>query len=199
MKIKQKVIELRDQGKSIPEICNILNIKKGSVGYHLKDYNGKHKGKRIVQDDLYSTIKKNHGDEILGLYALHPISYISKLYDVSQCFVKNFLIEHGVYKQKNRKLDIKSLIDGNVTYNNPYYGSINESIKKYIFKNNIFKYECNICGIDKWNSKPIGLDLDHIDGNRNNNILNNLRLLCPNCHSQTHTYKNKLRKKQSAL
>ena len=51
---------------------------------------------------------------------------------------------------------------------------------------------CSDCGIGEvWNNKPITLQLDHIDGNSDNNNLDNLRLLCPNCHSQTETYGSK--------
>jgi len=49
--------------------------------------------------------------------------------------------------------------------------------------------ECAMCGIGSvWNSKPLVLQLDHIDGNRSNNTRENLRLLCPNCHTQTDTF-----------
>lgn len=50
---------------------------------------------------------------------------------------------------------------------------------------------CSKCGIDKWNDKEIILELEHIDGNSENNKLDNVCLLCPNCHSQTDTYKNR--------
>jgi len=51
---------------------------------------------------------------------------------------------------------------------------------------------CSECGIgEKWNDKQLTLQLDHIDGNSDNNNLKNLRLLCPNCHSQTETYGSK--------
>lgn len=50
---------------------------------------------------------------------------------------------------------------------------------------------CACCGISEWCGKEIVLEIDHIDGNFQNNALNNLRLLCPNCHSQTETYKGK--------
>jgi|LakMenEpi03Aug12_1017415.scaffolds.fasta_scaffold02757_1 hypothetical protein len=52
-------------------------------------------------------------------------------------------------------------------------------------------HKCQTCGIENWNNKPIILELEHIDGNYNNNIITNLELICPNCHSQTDTYKNK--------
>ena len=51
------------------------------------------------------------------------------------------------------------------------------------------EYKCEECGISEWNGKRIGLELDHISGVRSDNSLENLRLLCPNCHSQTHTFR----------
>ena len=50
---------------------------------------------------------------------------------------------------------------------------------------------CQECGISDWNGKPLTLEVDHIDGNHQNNSVTNLRLLCPNCHSQTPTFKAK--------
>lgn len=48
---------------------------------------------------------------------------------------------------------------------------------------------CSVCGLEEWNDQPITLELDHISGNRKDESRDNLRLICPNCHSQTHTYK----------
>lgn len=48
---------------------------------------------------------------------------------------------------------------------------------------------CEKCNLSNWNGEPIPIELDHIDGNHQNNSLDNLRLLCPNCHAQTATYK----------
>ena len=64
---------------------------------------------------------------------------------------------------------------------------------KHIHRYMLNKQEnkCAECGISEYNNKPIVLELDHIDGNASNNQENNLRCLCPNCHSQTHTYKAK--------
>jgi 5-methylcytosine-specific restriction endonuclease McrA len=53
------------------------------------------------------------------------------------------------------------------------------------------KYECSICGISEWLGERIILQVDHADGDRKNNRLDNLRLLCPNCHSQTPTWSRK--------
>lgn len=56
-------------------------------------------------------------------------------------------------------------------------------------------HQCEICGTTEWNGKPVPLEVDHIDGDHQNNILSNLRRVCPNCHAQTDTYKAKNRGK----
>jgi len=55
--------------------------------------------------------------------------------------------------------------------------------------------KCLICGQgEKWQGRNLALQLDHIDGNSRNNKRENLRVLCPNCHSQTLTWGNPLKK-----
>lgn len=51
--------------------------------------------------------------------------------------------------------------------------------------------KCAVCGISSWQGTILKLHLDHIDGDPTNNEITNLRLLCPNCHSQTETYTGK--------
>jgi len=64
-------------------------------------------------------------------------------------------------------------------------------LKNIIIKENLIEYKCSCGIIDDWNNKLLILELDHINGDRTNNELTNLRFLCPNCHSQTTTFKGK--------
>ncbi len=62
-------------------------------------------------------------------------------------------------------------------------------VRATILKHDLIPYICKICGqTDSWNGNTLVLQLDHIDGDKTNNEITNLRFLCSNCHSQTPTY-----------
>lgn len=68
-----------------------------------------------------------------------------------------------------------------------------KAVKSYLIK--IRGHICESCQNSTWLSQPITLELEHIDGDRTNNCENNLKLLCPNCHSYTKTW----RRRKSSL
>jgi hypothetical protein len=127
------------------------------------------------------TIKKRIADENL---------------DVSQ--IKSFSFgagwNKGIPNSTNSKLMSKDDVISNLfikTEKNPSF----RKIKKYLRLYNFFPHECFECKlVNMWNNKPITIELDHIDGNCNNNELLNLRWLCPNCHSQTNTFRGRNRR-----
>lgn len=83
----------------------------------------------------------------------------------------------------------KKSIEDILTNKVPYYSSYN--LLKRLIKEGYKNYCCEKCGISEWQGEPLSLQLEHIDGNHSNNSLDNLKILCPNCHSQTSTYAGK--------
>lgn len=87
------------------------------------------------------------------------------------------------------KISLSEILDGL----HPYYKRVH--LKKRLIDEGIKQNKCEECQIDKWQGKPLSCHLDHKNGINNDHRLINLRMLCPNCHSQTDTYGIKNRKK----
>lgn len=71
------------------------------------------------------------------------------------------------------------------------HSTITQKIMRgYVERHELIPYCCAICGCNgEWQGSIISLEIDHIDGDNTNNLLTNLRYLCPNCHALTPTYR----------
>lgn len=87
---------------------------------------------------------------------------------------------------KKNKGDILKILSGEIkTMMKP------SRLLNLIVEFDIKKYQCERCGISEWNGIPIRLELHHKDGNHENSKLENIEILCPNCHSQTDNFRYK--------
>lgn len=84
---------------------------------------------------------------------------------------------------RNQRLLSEILTDG--VYHNA------TKLKKRLFNEGVKEYKCEKCGISEWNGEHITLEIHHINGNHSDNRLENLQILCPNCHSQTINFNGK--------
>lgn len=112
----------------------------------------------------YSTVKK----------------YI-KLYNIDTSHFRGQGWLKGQTHNFSKKIDLENIL----VENSPYQRG---SLKRRLLKNEMLTYHCYECKTIEWNNKPLSLHLDHINGVNDDHRIENLRLLCPNCHSQTDTF-----------
>jgi len=106
-------------------------------------------------------------------------------------YLKKFIEEHNIdishFKQGLACVERKITIKDKLIKGDKCVGSY--TIKEYLVKNNIVENKCSVCKLPPiWNNKPLTLQLDHINGDHFDNRVENLRLICPNCHTQTDTF-----------
>lgn len=115
------------------------------------------------------------------------ITKIAKRYDID---ISHFT-GHGWRKGKIFQHERKPL-EYYLQYNGKFI--INTRLRKMLNEAGLKENKCESCGLIEWMDEPIPLELDHINGDNEDRRLENLRVLCPNCHALTPTYcKKKLR------
>ena len=134
-------------------------------------------------------------EQIVEAFEKAPTAYLaSKLLGVTYTSFVRHAKAHGVYKPNQggrgtskpwdsaRKIQLDDVFANKVRMKSA-------KLKLRLYEAGLKEKKCESCGIgDEWNGKPLVLQLDHQDGNPENNMLENLKILCPNCHSQTPTF-----------
>tara|TARA_B100001094_G_scaffold309124_1_gene342470 strand:+ start:1138 stop:2511 length:1374 start_codon:yes stop_codon:yes gene_type:complete len=131
---------------------------------------------------------KSYPEIIRLLLGCNKTRYLSQFYKRDILNKINELeldISHFNKEKTNRnKIDLKKILVLNPTIKMPGW-----IIKHHLFNDKIKEEKCETCGLGKiWNGLPSIHQMDHINGNNKDNRLENLRILCPNCHSQTNTF-----------
>jgi uncharacterized protein YlaI len=95
----------------------------------------------------------------------------------------------GMGWNKGHSINVARPLSEILVENSTYQST--DSLRKRLLKEGIKKYICESCELTQWLGKPIPLELEHVNGIRSDNRGINLKLLCPNCHAQTATYRGK--------
>jgi hypothetical protein len=91
-----------------------------------------------------------------------------------------------------KKFDAKIPLEEILSGKHPQFQTY--KLKLRLIKEGLIENVCSVCNTSEWMGNKLNMELDHIDGDRTNHRFENLRMLCPNCHSQTETYRSKNRK-----
>ena len=110
------------------------------------------------------------------------------LYNIFNELLIKYNIDKPKYENLNRKTNWRRYEMSDILVEDSRYRNRN-TLKNKLIKNSLLEYKCSCCGNNgEWMGKSITLHLEHKNGKNNDNRLENLEFLCPNCHSQTSTY-----------
>ncbi len=141
--------------------------------------------KQRINDDIFIEICKNAQSmsKAASKLGLHFNSFKKRAIELN-CYTPN---QAGIGIRKNMpKIPLSEIIQQNLHPNYQTY-----KLKQRLLEEGIKENRCETCNISEWNELSINMELHHIDGNRNNHLLENLEMICPNCHSQTDNYRAK--------
>jgi len=180
--------KLLEQKKTIKQIAKIAGKAQSSVRYWMSKYGFKPTASRRTWEDDEMIKAINESDTISDVLRKLNLTVRPGNYDTVKRFVmKNGIdVSHILGKSSgyggNKEKPLSEILVKDSTYSR-------KSLKKRLISEKILENKCCICGLkNKWNKKPIVMVLDHIDGDRFNNEIENLRFLCPNCNSQQVTF-----------
>jgi hypothetical protein len=156
----------------------------------------KHIDKEILQEMVRKSKSRRECLENLGLHptsstSYKTLNYYISIYDIDISHYKGYG-ENIIIAGTKGKILLEEILEGK----HPLYNR--GRLKDRLINEGILERKCNNCKNHLWCSLPIPLELEHKDGNPINNKLDNLELLCPNCHAQTSTYCGKNAKRSLA-
>ena len=167
-------------GNHIAEEIGELGLsdwKKGTIAQRIRD---------TPNDEFQKILDRT--DSIAEILVQYGLNYIKKHY----ADIVREKIASGKYDLKTHESNAAKKVKHGEWTNEEMFTEKSKicrsQIRRRIIKRKLIEYKCSECSlIDEYNGKPISLQLDHINGIRNDHRLINLRWLCPNCHSQQET------------
>lgn len=176
MTTRDRVLTLLHEGMSQADIRRRLAVSKGTVAYHCR---------RVREPD--ARFRRRYDWTIVQ-------SYYDEGHTVNECVAHFGFSKQTWHAAKNRgaivtrpkAMPIERLLSP---------GRSRGHLKRRLIKEGLLTEVCHDCGLVEWRERPISLELHHVNGNGDDNRLENLVLLCPNCHSQTDSWggKNSIR------
>jgi transposase-like protein len=170
---KRLIAELLDQGLNHTQVARALGVAKHTVSYHARTL-GRRADPRFTRRYDWVEVQR----------------YYDEGHSVSQCqerfgFARetwNAARKRGAVMPRPQHRPIEQLLVVNLT------PGARGNVKHRLIASGLKKPCCEGCGIEDWRGRPLTLALHHVNGDGCDDRLENLQLLCPNCHSQTENF-----------
>jgi 5-methylcytosine-specific restriction endonuclease McrA len=154
---------------------------------------------KYTKKDLENAVKKSKS--IASVCRILGVRPVGGNYKTIKSKLKKWNIDYshftgqgwnvGLKFKPMKKRPLSEILIKNSDFTSTYH------LKERLFNEGIKEKRCESCDLVEWLKKPIPLELNHINGDNMDHRLENLEILCPNCHAQTPTYRTK--NKKSAL
>jgi DNA-binding CsgD family transcriptional regulator/5-methylcytosine-specific restriction endonuclease McrA len=167
---REEVHRLLTAGHSRAQVARELGVSKSTVTYHATRF-GMNVDKRAARRYDWQVIQRYYDaghtlQECVGRFGFSTAAWADA-------------VKRGEIVSRARAMPISELLA--TTRNRDY-------LKRRLISAGLLSPQCQGCAITEWQGKPLSLQLHHINGQRYDHRLENLTLLCPNCHSQTKTW-----------
>lgn len=177
---REAVAKLVDEGHSLGTIARRLGISKPTVSYHARilgipvDARANRRYDWAAVQEFY-----DQGNSIRACrehFGMATATFTAA-------------VRRGAVQTRPQAMPIQELLD---------HPRSRQHIKARLVRAGLKSNACETCGLTDWRNAPLSLHLHHVNGDGDDNRLENLQLLCPNCHSQTENFAGRKRRAQAA-
>jgi hypothetical protein len=179
---KHLVQALLAEGLTVTEIARRLGVSKPTVSFH----------KRTLGIDPDSRFSRRYDwAEIRAYYdAGHSMRACQLEYGFSGAAWSD-AVERGDIAPRPRAVDDDVMFVRGIKRSRDH-------LKTRLLSGGLKEPRCEDCGLAEWRERPLALELHHVNGDGHDNRVENLKLLCPNCHSQTDNWGGRAKGRRAA-
>jgi DNA-binding CsgD family transcriptional regulator len=170
IRTRDEIHRLLSAGNSRAEVARVLGVSKSTVTYHAGRF-GLVIDARAARRYDWTVIQRYYD-------AGHPMEACRARFGFSKAAWSD-AVKRGAVVARPRAMPLEALLSISRNRSN---------LKRRLLKAGLLQAICGRCGLTEWQGIPLALQLHHVNGVRSDNLLANLTLLCPNCHSQTDTW-----------